>query len=128
MTLQSLGGSARVAAILALALTAAMGQALPAESPYSAASIAARVPNPMSVDQFLLNIRLALDKDFLLQPAFYDDTVLHKYFGGGAVEWSTDSGDEQLLCDWDADHRFVVEHQWRRGSAGARSPAGRLAG
>ena len=58
---------------------------------YSAQEISAMFDRPVDVKQLLRNVKLAMDKDLLLQPGFYADDNLLKFFNGTRVTWSTPS-------------------------------------
>ena len=61
----------------------------PSESPkeYSAGEIGAMFERPTTVHQLLQNLKFAMDRDLLLQRAFYEDQNLLKFFNGSAVTW-----------------------------------------
>jgi hypothetical protein len=52
---------------------------------YSAAEIRAMFEPPQNIQQLLQNLKLAWQQDMLLQPSFYDPTILQKFFAGSAV-------------------------------------------
>jgi hypothetical protein len=54
---------------------------------YRAALIRDQLGQATQVSQLLLNLRTALRKDYLLQPAFYEDAVLFKFLGGKELQW-----------------------------------------
>ena len=56
---------------------------------YSAQEISAMFDRPVDVKQLLRNVKLAMDKDLLLQPGFYTDENLLKFFNGTRVTRST---------------------------------------
>lgn len=53
----------------------------------SVARVSALFERPQSVSQLLQNLKLAYEKDLFIQPAFYDDSNLEKFFAGNAVAW-----------------------------------------
>jgi hypothetical protein len=52
---------------------------------YSVEELDAMFERPMSVRQLLDNVKIALDRDLLVQPSFYADGNLMKFFNGTAV-------------------------------------------
>jgi len=58
---------------------------------YSAQEIDAMLDRPTDFKHLLRNLKLAMDKDLLLQPGFYTDANLLKFFNGTRVTWSTPS-------------------------------------
>ena len=46
---------------------------------------------PLDIQHLLRNIKLAMDKDLLLQPGFFTDANLLKFFNGTRMKWSTPS-------------------------------------
>jgi hypothetical protein len=61
----------------------------PAQSPkqYSVAEIGAMFERPKNTLELLKNLKLAMDKDLLLQKAFFDDANLLKFFNALKVTW-----------------------------------------
>jgi hypothetical protein len=53
----------------------------------SASQLEAMFSRPASGADLLRNLKLAFDQDWLLQPAFYDDAILLKFFDGQRVVW-----------------------------------------
>jgi hypothetical protein len=65
-------------------------------SPYSPSDIAGMVDRPESVRQLLQNLKLAIDRDLLVQPAFMDEAVLLKFFNAATATWEKPNvGDAQ---------------------------------
>jgi hypothetical protein len=54
---------------------------------YSAAEIGNMFDRPTNALQLLGNLKLALDRDLLLQPEFFADANLMKFFNGTKVKW-----------------------------------------
>jgi hypothetical protein len=54
----------------------------------SAAEIGELLVDPTGRDELLANIKLAAEKDLLIQPAFFEDAVLKKFFGASEVQWT----------------------------------------
>lgn len=56
--------------------------------PYSAADVQAMFERPEDIREFLQNIKLAWEQDWLLRPSFYDVATLMKFFNGTKVTWN----------------------------------------
>lgn len=56
---------------------------------YSAADISMLYSRPRTLAELLRNLKLALDLNLLLQPAFYSDANLLKFFDGASVTRTT---------------------------------------
>ena len=52
------------------------------EGGYAASEIQAMFETPQNIQQFLQNLKVAADRGLLLQPAFYDEATLPKFFHG----------------------------------------------
>jgi hypothetical protein len=52
-----------------------------------AKSLDAQVTRPQNITQFLQNLRLAWQNDWLLQPDFYDEKTLMKFFDSVSITW-----------------------------------------
>jgi hypothetical protein len=52
-----------------------------------AREIADMFPRPLSVDQLLRNLKLAVDADLAVQPHFFDEPVILKFLGASSVKW-----------------------------------------
>ena len=59
----------------------------PSTDPDDIARIGAMFSRPKNVAQLLQNLKLAYEKELLLQPGFYDDTNLTKFFASTTVVW-----------------------------------------
>lgn len=46
-----------------------------------------QIQEPQNLQDLLKNLKQAWEQDLLLQPAFFDDAVLQKFFAGSAVTW-----------------------------------------
>jgi hypothetical protein len=57
------------------------------DSNYSASDLQAKFSRPQDLPQMLQNLRLAEEGDWLLQPHFYDEETLLKFFDGSKVTW-----------------------------------------
>jgi hypothetical protein len=56
------------------------------------ARVGALFSRPENVTQLLQNLKLAYDKDLLLEPGFYDAANLAKFFAGTTVTWNEPRG------------------------------------
>jgi hypothetical protein len=65
----------------------------------SAQQLAAMFRRPTGVTELLWNLKLVLDRHLLVQPAFFEDDVLLKLFGGTTVEW-VEPGTPDVAGDW----------------------------
>jgi hypothetical protein len=54
--------------------------------------IAAMFQRPKNVEELLLNIKQAVDRDLLVQSAFYKTAVLSEFFAASAISWKTEKG------------------------------------
>lgn len=54
---------------------------------YTSAEMAAMFDPPTDVSQLLTNLKIILDHDLLAQPAFYENSILLKVFGGTNIRW-----------------------------------------
>ena len=54
---------------------------------------------PTNAEQLLLNLKEAWTQHWLLQPAFYDESNLLKFFDGTAINWGPHSGLRQVPAD-----------------------------
>lgn len=59
---------------------------------YSTADLDAMFERPKSIQQLLQNLKLASERDLLLQPQFYDELTAQKFFAGAKVTRSTPEG------------------------------------
>ncbi len=57
------------------------------QSDLSAEQIASMFKNPADASELLNNLKLVVDQDLLVQPAFFDDAVLLKLFGASEIAW-----------------------------------------
>jgi hypothetical protein len=53
----------------------------------SGAAIAAMVERPQTVKQLLENMKIAVDRDLLVQKRFYDTAVLMRFFAATSIAW-----------------------------------------
>lgn len=51
------------------------------------ADLLQQIQEPQNLQDLLKNLKQAWERDLLLQPAFFDDAVLQKFFAGSAVTW-----------------------------------------
>lgn len=59
---------------------------------YSTADLDAMFERPKSIQQLLQNLKLASERDLLLQPQFYDELTAQKFSAGAKVTRSTPEG------------------------------------
>jgi hypothetical protein len=64
----------------------------PSNERYSSEQMDRLFERPSDVAQLLHNLKIAVDRDLLLQPAFDDDALLMKVFAGSAIERTTSKG------------------------------------
>ena len=57
-------------------------QLLHPEGSYTVSEIQAMFESPHNIPQFLHNLKIAADRRLLLQPSFYDEATLRKFFNG----------------------------------------------
>ena len=55
---------------------------------YQASEIRAMFEPPQNVPQLLQNLKIAADRGLLLQPSFYEESLLLQFFNGSAVTWT----------------------------------------
>jgi hypothetical protein len=72
----------------ALLLAAEPEQSTPTSLNYSVREIKGMFPRPKNVEKLLRNMKLAYDRNPLVQPTFFDDAVLKEFFNGTAISWS----------------------------------------
>jgi hypothetical protein len=58
---------------------------------YSAQEIGALFDRPRDVSEFVRNLKVAWDRKLLVQPGFYDENNLKRFFNGAAVVWGKPS-------------------------------------
>jgi hypothetical protein len=58
----------------------------------TSADINAMFQKPKNLEELLLNIKVAVDRDLLVQSEFYDNSVLERFFAASAISWETVSG------------------------------------
>jgi len=66
---------------------ASCGSLGPSTDHTAIANIAAQIERPTNAAQLLQNLHLAYGKSWLLQPGFFDDATLLKFFAGVKVVW-----------------------------------------
>ncbi len=54
---------------------------------YSVSDLEVMFEKPVTARQVLQNLKLAWDRDLLLQPSFFDPEILDRFFAGAAVTW-----------------------------------------
>jgi hypothetical protein len=59
----------------------------PSADPEAIARVGALYARPENVTEFLGNLQLAYDQELFIQPGFYDDANLEKFFAGSSVQW-----------------------------------------
>jgi hypothetical protein len=64
----------------------------PPNEAYSTEQMSTLFERPGDVVQLLHNLKIAVDRDLLLQPAFDDDALLMKVFAGSAIERTASKG------------------------------------
>lgn len=70
----------------AMGVCAAHGETRASEAALSAGEISAMIQSPTSLEGVLRNLKMALERDWLLEPAFFEDEVLVKFFASQSVE------------------------------------------
>jgi hypothetical protein len=61
-------------------------------SAVSASDIDTAIAVPTTAKQLLLNLKLAWNRRWVLQPALFDEPTLLKFFNGTKIDWGTSSG------------------------------------
>jgi hypothetical protein len=72
----------------ALLLAAEPEQSTPTAHNYSVREIKGMFHRPKNVEQLLRNMKLAYDRNLLVQPTFFYEAVLKEFFNGAAISWS----------------------------------------
>jgi hypothetical protein len=80
-------GEASQTATRAVPTSTSSGEPLSPTHLYPATEIAALYQRPSTGLELLRNLRLAKDLNLLLQPAFFEDSNLLRFFGGTSVTW-----------------------------------------
>lgn len=65
------------------------GKLIHPEGTDSVAELQAMFERPENVQQLLRNLKLASDREWYLQPSFFDDATLRKFFNVSMVKWET---------------------------------------
>jgi hypothetical protein len=104
-----------------IAFAADSQQPTPTTQHYSVREIDLMFRRPKSAKQLLRNLKLAYDRNLLVQPAFFDGDVLKQFFSGSAIT----GPDTDAIVDLDA--RFfpgmsVRVHQIKNPIAGHNAP------
>ena len=75
----------------------ACGPLGPSDDKEAISGIGSLYERPATVEQLLKNLKIAFDNDLFLQPGFYDDGNLSKFFAATKVTW----GEPKRLVAWD---------------------------
>jgi len=86
-------------------LVAQSGYTAPTGPAPSAGEISAMFRPPSTGVDLLQNLKVALDRDVLLEPGFYDEANLRNFFNQSRVKWQTLKLPERLLAEVDGDQK-----------------------